>query len=72
VGPEQVAMHDPAQMGRVKGAGEHLHQLRRRAGRQRGAAEFLDQAAPCDVLRAEVGPPVRFADLVDLHDMRML
>ena len=62
----------PLVVGRVHGPGQRLDQPRRLAGRLRRAAELPAQAAAVDELQREEGMAVVLADLVDLHDVRVL
>ncbi len=56
----------------VHGPRQRLHQPGRLLGRQRRTVEFLGQTAAVHELQRKVGMAVVFADLEDLHDVRVL
>jgi hypothetical protein len=57
---------------RLHRPGQRLDQPGRRPRRQRRAAQLAVEAAALDQLQREVGQPLVLADLVDLHDVRVL
>ena len=67
----QVAMDDPAPVGRLHGLGQGRHQRGGLAGRLGRARQFLGQVAALDELHGEVGLAVLLAHVVDLDDVRM-
>ena len=71
VGRLQVAMHDPAPVGRLDGFGQGRQQRGGLAGRLGHARQFLGQVAPLDKLHGEVGQAVLVAHVVDLDDIGM-
>ena len=72
VGRLEIAMDDVRLMGDVHGPGQAAHHLGRVAGRQRPTVQLLRQAAPLAIFEGKVGQTVVLADLVDLHDVRMM
>ena len=71
VGRLQIAVHDPALVGRLHGLGQRGQQRGRLAGRLRRARQGLGQAAPLDELHGEVRPALVVAHVVDLDDVRV-
>ena len=72
VGRFQVAMHDPAPVGRLDGLGQGAQQRGGLAGRQRIARQLLGQVAALDEFHREVRLAVVVAHVVDLDDIRVL
>jgi hypothetical protein len=68
----EVAVDDAAAVGVGDGAGEGLDQAGGFPRRLGFAAQPLGQAASRDVLQGEVGQAVDLAELMDLHDARVL
>ena len=68
----QIAMHDAPLVGVLDGPSEGLDQVSRGAGRPGIAFEMLAERAAFDEFKGEVRPAFDLADLVYLHDVRML
>ena len=65
-------MHNPRLVGDMHGSGQRFDHLGRLLGRQRRAVQFVGQAAAGAELQREVGMAFVLADLVNLHDVRVL
>ena len=68
----QVAMNDALAVGRRDGLGQRLKHLRRPTRRLRRPGHLAGQTAALDELQREERQVLDLADLVDLHDVRML
>jgi hypothetical protein len=65
-------MHDAALMRVVHRSSKRLDQLDGHCRRQRRAVELVGETAAATELQGEEGQAVVLANLVDLHDVRML
>jgi hypothetical protein len=68
----EVAVHDPLLVDFVDRPGQGFHEGGRFLSAQWPAAHPLRQAAAIDKLQSHKRPPVLLADLINLHDVRML
>jgi len=65
-------VNDSLLMGIVYGPGQGFHQRCGGLGRLRFAGEFLRQGAAVHEFQGEIGVALGLADLVNLHDVRVL
>ncbi len=68
----QVAVHHSLLVGEVNSPCKRLHEADSRLQFLRIAAQVLHQIAFAHILKHQVRNAVRFADVVDLHDIGMM
>ena len=71
VGRLEVAVDDPGLMGGVDGPGQGRHQLGGRPARLGRARQSIVEVAAFEQLQRDERQAVHFADVVDLHDVRV-
>ena len=71
VGRLEVAVDDPGLMGGVNGPGQGRHQLGGRNARLRRARQPIVEVPAFEQLQRHERQAVHFADVVNLHDVRV-
>ena len=68
----QIAMHDPALVGRSQGLSHLLGQLQRTPHGQAAFSQQVPERAALDQLQHHVLGALLFSDVEDRHDVRMI